>query len=245
MRREQHADAVRCHSMAPRHAGGPPASRRAPMTRPRTRRRVVTGRLIDHPASPCPPGLVRHVGNTRPKIASDTLRATRVDSGRANAIPPLHRGTPRVQASRIEPETGPADRRRLAAAGLSALVPGLGQALNRRPRLAALFLVPSADLFPPPGTRPTPWPTPEPTKSPRPTAQPTSEPTASPPRNRAPRVRSRAPQGAAPSAGPPAPDGRSRASPPVSRDPGSARRRVPRPARRSGRSRTRRFPAAP
>ena len=33
--------------------------------------------------------------------------------------------------------------RRLVAAGLSALIPGLGQAFNRRPGLAALFLIPS------------------------------------------------------------------------------------------------------
>jgi LCP family protein required for cell wall assembly len=48
-----------------------------------------------------------------------------------------------VQARRIRPDTGPIDRRRLAAAGLSAVLPGLGQLFNRRPRLAALFLVPS------------------------------------------------------------------------------------------------------
>lgn len=38
---------------------------------------------------------------------------------------------------------GPIDRRRLFAAGLSAIVPGLGQAFNRRRRLTALFLVPT------------------------------------------------------------------------------------------------------
>jgi polyisoprenyl-teichoic acid--peptidoglycan teichoic acid transferase len=48
-----------------------------------------------------------------------------------------------VHARRVRPDTGPTDRRRLAAAGLSAVLPGLGQASNRRPRLAALFLVPS------------------------------------------------------------------------------------------------------
>jgi LCP family protein required for cell wall assembly len=48
-----------------------------------------------------------------------------------------------VQARRVRPETGPIDRRRLAAAGLSAVLPGLGQAFNRRSRLALLFLVPS------------------------------------------------------------------------------------------------------
>ena len=39
------------------------------------------------------------------------------------------------------------DRRRLAAAGLSAVIPGLGQLFNRRPRLAALFLVPCLILL--------------------------------------------------------------------------------------------------
>jgi LCP family protein required for cell wall assembly len=48
-----------------------------------------------------------------------------------------------VHARRVRPQTGPFDRRRLAAAGLSAVLPGLGQAFNRRSRLAALFLVPS------------------------------------------------------------------------------------------------------
>ena len=48
-----------------------------------------------------------------------------------------------MHARRVRPETGPIDRRRLAAAGLSAVFPGLGQAFNRRSRLAILFLVPS------------------------------------------------------------------------------------------------------
>ena len=48
-----------------------------------------------------------------------------------------------MHARRVRPDTGSIDRRRLAAAGLSALLPGLGQAFNRRPRLAALFLIPS------------------------------------------------------------------------------------------------------
>jgi polyisoprenyl-teichoic acid--peptidoglycan teichoic acid transferase len=52
-----------------------------------------------------------------------------------------------VHARRIRPETGPQDRRRLAAAGLSAVLPGLGQALNRRTRLALLFSVPSLALL--------------------------------------------------------------------------------------------------
>jgi len=48
-----------------------------------------------------------------------------------------------VQATRIRPDTRPTDLRRLAAAGLSAVIPGLGQAFNRRPRLATLFLIPA------------------------------------------------------------------------------------------------------
>ena len=48
-----------------------------------------------------------------------------------------------MQARRVRPDTGPIDRRRLAAAGLSAVLPGLGQAFNRRSRLALLFLGPS------------------------------------------------------------------------------------------------------
>ena len=50
-----------------------------------------------------------------------------------------------MHASRIRtaPSSGPIDRRRLVAAGLSAIIPGLGQASNRRRRLALLFLVPS------------------------------------------------------------------------------------------------------
>jgi polyisoprenyl-teichoic acid--peptidoglycan teichoic acid transferase len=50
-----------------------------------------------------------------------------------------------VHARRIRtaPASGPIDRRRLAAAGLSAVLPGLGQAFNRRQRLSLLFLAPS------------------------------------------------------------------------------------------------------
>jgi LCP family protein required for cell wall assembly len=50
-----------------------------------------------------------------------------------------------VHARRIRsrPESGPIDRRRLAAAGLSAILPGLGQAFNRRSRLTFLFLIPA------------------------------------------------------------------------------------------------------
>jgi LCP family protein required for cell wall assembly len=52
----------------------------------------------------------------------------------------------RVQATRIRPDTGATDRRRLAAATLSAVLPGLGQAFNRRRRLTFLFLIPSMVL---------------------------------------------------------------------------------------------------
>ena len=52
-----------------------------------------------------------------------------------------------MQARRIRPDTGPTDRRRLAAAGLSAVLPGLGQAFNGRRRLALGFLIPSLILM--------------------------------------------------------------------------------------------------
>ena len=54
-----------------------------------------------------------------------------------------------MHASRIRaaPASGPIDRRRLVAAGLSAIIPGLGQAFNRRRRLTFLFLVPSLILL--------------------------------------------------------------------------------------------------
>lgn len=48
-----------------------------------------------------------------------------------------------MHATRIRPDTGAMDRRRLAAATLSAVLPGLGQAFNRRRRLTLLFLIPS------------------------------------------------------------------------------------------------------
>ncbi|HET8785589.1 MAG TPA: LCP family protein, partial [Candidatus Limnocylindrales bacterium] len=50
-----------------------------------------------------------------------------------------------MHATRIRtaPASGPIDRRRLLAAGLSALLPGLGQAFNGRRRLTLLFLIPS------------------------------------------------------------------------------------------------------
>jgi LCP family protein required for cell wall assembly len=53
-----------------------------------------------------------------------------------------------VHARRIRtsPASGPIDRRRLAAAGLSAILPGLGQAFNRRARLTLLFTLPSLAL---------------------------------------------------------------------------------------------------
>jgi LCP family protein required for cell wall assembly len=52
-----------------------------------------------------------------------------------------------VHARRIRPDTGYLDRRRLAAAGLSAVLPGLGQLFNGRRQLAALFLIPSLILL--------------------------------------------------------------------------------------------------
>ena len=52
-----------------------------------------------------------------------------------------------MQARRIRPDTRPTDVRRLAAAGLSALLPGLGQLFNGRRQLAALFLIPSLILL--------------------------------------------------------------------------------------------------
>jgi LCP family protein required for cell wall assembly len=52
-----------------------------------------------------------------------------------------------VQATRIRPDTRPTDLRRLAAAALSAVIPGLGQLYNGRRPLAALFLVPSLILL--------------------------------------------------------------------------------------------------
>lgn len=48
-----------------------------------------------------------------------------------------------MHAHRIRPDAGALDRRRLVAASLSAVLPGLGQLFNRRPRLGAVFLVPS------------------------------------------------------------------------------------------------------
>jgi polyisoprenyl-teichoic acid--peptidoglycan teichoic acid transferase len=52
-----------------------------------------------------------------------------------------------VQARRVRQDTGPTDRRRLAAAGLSAILPGLGQAFNQRQRLSTWFVVPSLILL--------------------------------------------------------------------------------------------------
>ncbi len=52
-----------------------------------------------------------------------------------------------MHARRIRPDTGPTDRRRLLAAGLSAVLPGLGQAFNRRRRLALWFVIPSLLLL--------------------------------------------------------------------------------------------------
>jgi LCP family protein required for cell wall assembly len=51
-----------------------------------------------------------------------------------------------VHARRTRPEAGHLDRRRLVGAGLSAILPGLGQLVNGRRRLALIFLVPSLVL---------------------------------------------------------------------------------------------------
>ena len=52
-----------------------------------------------------------------------------------------------MHARRIRPDAGALDRRRLAAAVLSAILPGLGQLFNGRRRLAAVFLFPSLVLL--------------------------------------------------------------------------------------------------
>lgn len=51
-----------------------------------------------------------------------------------------------MHARRTRPDAGTLDRRRLLAAGLSTVLPGLGQALNRRRRLALAFLLPTVAL---------------------------------------------------------------------------------------------------
>lgn len=51
-----------------------------------------------------------------------------------------------MHARRTRPDTGHLDRRRLTGAGLSAILPGLGQLFNRRIRPAAVFLVPTLVL---------------------------------------------------------------------------------------------------
>jgi LCP family protein required for cell wall assembly len=52
-----------------------------------------------------------------------------------------------VHARRARPDTRPSDQRRLAAAVLSAILPGLGQAFNGRWRMAAIFAIPSLLLI--------------------------------------------------------------------------------------------------
>ncbi len=52
-----------------------------------------------------------------------------------------------MHARLVRPDTTTTDPRRLLAAILSAVVPGLGQAFNRRQRLAAVFLIPSLILI--------------------------------------------------------------------------------------------------
>lgn len=52
-----------------------------------------------------------------------------------------------MHARRIRPDSGYLDRRRLTAAAFSAVLPGLGQLLNGRRQLAAVFLIPSVVLL--------------------------------------------------------------------------------------------------
>jgi LCP family protein required for cell wall assembly len=52
-----------------------------------------------------------------------------------------------VHARRARPATGPTDQRRLFAAIVSAVLPGLGQAFNGRRRPAAIFAIPSLVLL--------------------------------------------------------------------------------------------------
>jgi len=52
-----------------------------------------------------------------------------------------------VHARRSRPDTGHLDRRRLTGAGLSAILPGLGQLVNRRRQLAVIFLIPTLILL--------------------------------------------------------------------------------------------------
>lgn len=67
---------------------------------------------------------------------------------RRQGIRPDPRGSitdPSIQARR-RPEARPADGRRVTAAALSAVLPGLGQLVNGRTRLAAIFALPSLAL---------------------------------------------------------------------------------------------------
>ena len=52
-----------------------------------------------------------------------------------------------MHARRARTDTRPTDQRRLFAAILSAVLPGLGQAFNRRRRPAAIFAIPSLVLI--------------------------------------------------------------------------------------------------
>ena len=88
----------------------------------------------------------------RQQGAARRLHVPRTAAGRGRLIsrrpasrPASHRETGTLhQATRIRPDTGPTDRRRILAAVLSALVPGLGQAYNRRSHLALGLFVPFA-----------------------------------------------------------------------------------------------------
>jgi LCP family protein required for cell wall assembly len=95
------------------------------------RRRTVTGRLIDRPASP------------RRISASDARLGTAITP------PPHPTGEPTdiVHARPLRPESRQTDQRRLTAAFLSGVLPGLGQALNGRRRLAAVLAIPTVVLI--------------------------------------------------------------------------------------------------
>ncbi len=69
------------------------------------------------------------------------------DGKGAQTNPTRSRTTARVHARRIRPDTGYLDRRRLAAAGLSAILPGLGQLFNGRRQLGLVLLIPSLILL--------------------------------------------------------------------------------------------------
>jgi LCP family protein required for cell wall assembly len=103
--------------------------------------RAITGRLIDRPASPC-----RHVGTRARRV--DSAGRHHDQSGHPWSTTAIAHAHPiRPDRRQIRPNRRPTDQRRLLAAILSGVVPGLGQAVNGRARLAALFVVPSLILL--------------------------------------------------------------------------------------------------